>query len=311
MSSFMNNYYYGKAGKADFTEDQLPSNRFELFFTTLRLHLSGLVGMNLLYVLFAVPALWWTVKNLDVLLYVASQEETGNSVVGYITIYLLGMIPCVALIGVGLSGIAYILRNWSRDQHTFTMSDFKDSLKSNWKLGLLEGLWTGIAMFVAWYCYVFYGGYAATTSVFYIIPEVLVLALCTLFFMSGMLAYPMLVTYDLKFRHVVRNSVLLVLRRLPMALLVFLPSVAIPLVGLYYLWGTQYGMLILAMFYLLFGFAFTEFVYISFANSTFDKYLNPLIEGAPVNIGLREKDDDDDEEEADAPQENAGGKSKE
>ena len=297
MSSFMNNYYYGKAGKADFTEDQLPSNRFELFFTTLRLHISGLIGMNLLYLLFALPAVIWTVKNVDILLYIASEQQEPGSAIGYISIYLIGMIPCIGLIGVGLSGIAYILRNWSRDQHAFTLSDFKDSLKSNWKLGLMEGLLTGLSLFVAWYSYLFYGSYAANSSVFFVVPEVLVLTVVFLFNMSAMLAYPMLVTYDLKFRHVVRNSLLITLRRLPMSILVFAPSIAIPLVLLGLVWGTKYGLLAMVLIYMLFGFAFTEFIYISYANSCFDKYLNPLIEGAPVNLGLREKDDEDDEEE--------------
>ena len=75
MSSFINNYYYGKAGKADFTEDDMPTNRFQLFFTTLRLHLSGLVGMNLLYVLFALPALAWTMINFSVMINTLESPE--------------------------------------------------------------------------------------------------------------------------------------------------------------------------------------------------------------------------------------------
>ncbi len=296
MSSFINNYYYGKAGKADFTEDDMPTNRFQLFFTTLRLHLSGLVGMNLLYVLFALPALAWTMINFSVMINTLESPE-ADATLSYMTVYVMGMIPCMALVGVGLSGIAYILRNWSRDQHTFTMSDLKDSIKTNWKLGLLEGLWTGVAMCAAWISYVFYGRMAAMRSVFFTIPQVLVLTICALFIMSTMLAYPMLVTYDLKFRHVVRNSILLTLKRLPLSLAVFVPSIAIPLAILLLFGGTQYGMLILFLLYLLFGFAFTEFVYVSYANACFDKYLNPMIEGAPVNMGMRAKTDDDDDEE--------------
>ena len=47
MSSFFNNFYYGKAGKADFTPDQLPKNRVELFFSTLRVRFGGLFGLSL------------------------------------------------------------------------------------------------------------------------------------------------------------------------------------------------------------------------------------------------------------------------
>ena len=36
MSGLFNSFYYGKAGKADFTPDQLPKNRVQLFFSMLR-----------------------------------------------------------------------------------------------------------------------------------------------------------------------------------------------------------------------------------------------------------------------------------
>ena len=45
MSGLMNSYFYGKAGQADFTPDQLPKNRLELFFTVLRGQLGKLVQL--------------------------------------------------------------------------------------------------------------------------------------------------------------------------------------------------------------------------------------------------------------------------
>ena len=48
MSGMMNNFYYGKAGQADFTPEQLPANRVQLFFSMFRIRFSGLIGMNLL-----------------------------------------------------------------------------------------------------------------------------------------------------------------------------------------------------------------------------------------------------------------------
>ena len=64
MSGMMNNFYYGKAGQADFTPEQLPANRVQLFFSMFRIRFSGLIGMNLLYLLFALPAILWTIFNL-------------------------------------------------------------------------------------------------------------------------------------------------------------------------------------------------------------------------------------------------------
>ena len=54
MSGIMNNYFYGKAGKADYTPENLPSNRVALFFEMLRLRLTSMIGMNLFCILTAV-----------------------------------------------------------------------------------------------------------------------------------------------------------------------------------------------------------------------------------------------------------------
>lgn len=36
LGKWMNNFYYGKSGKGDYTEDDLPANRWQLFWETLR-----------------------------------------------------------------------------------------------------------------------------------------------------------------------------------------------------------------------------------------------------------------------------------
>ena len=67
--------------------------------------------------------------------------------------------------------------------------------------------------------------------------------------------------------------------------------------------GNGIVLMIVSLYYLLFGFALSRLIYASFANGVFDKYLNPHIEGAQVGQGLRphtdenDADDEDDEEE--------------
>ena len=73
--NFFNRFYYGKAGQADYTPDRLPANRRALFFEMLRVRLGGLVGVNLLYLAFCLPALIWSFINLQVLVYALQTEE--------------------------------------------------------------------------------------------------------------------------------------------------------------------------------------------------------------------------------------------
>ena len=47
----MNNFYYGKSGKGDFKKEDLPKNRFQLFFEMLRIRFSALCRLNLMTIL--------------------------------------------------------------------------------------------------------------------------------------------------------------------------------------------------------------------------------------------------------------------
>ena len=53
----MNSYYYGKSGKGDYTPDDLPKNRWQLFLEMLRTRMSGLCRMNLMYFVAWLPAM--------------------------------------------------------------------------------------------------------------------------------------------------------------------------------------------------------------------------------------------------------------
>ena len=53
----MNSYFYGKSGKGDYTPDDLPKNRWQLFMEMLRTRMSGLCRMNLMYFVAWLPAM--------------------------------------------------------------------------------------------------------------------------------------------------------------------------------------------------------------------------------------------------------------
>ncbi len=297
MANLMHSYYYGKAGKADYTPDQLPANRVQLFFEMLRIRFSGLVGLNLLYVLFSLPAIVWTSINA-MMLSSSYNSETGQLVFnfvqdGYLMIYLLLMVPCLGIAGIGATGLMYVLRNWARDQHSFVMSDFKDAIKGNWKQGLVIGLLNGLSLLLAFVSYVYYGQMASQSSVLFYIPQVFVVLLIAIWWMSNMIIYTMMVTYNFNLRQLIRNSMIMVVARLPFSVLFLIGSLAIPVLCLV----APYGILIGALLYLVIGFSLTGFVYASYANSCFDKYLNPRIEDAPVGMGMRDPDAIREEEE--------------
>ncbi len=293
MSGFINNYYYGKAGKADFTPENLPDSRIKLFFEMLRVHFGGLCAVNLIYLIFCIPALYWTGLNFELLFQTSAESGLLSGTLGF---YLVGMVPCLAIAGIGAPGLMYVVRNWARDQHVFLMSDFKDALKGNWKNGLVVGLLNGLSLLVSYVGFLYYD-HMAQQAVWWMLPQVLVIMMLALWWMINMLIYTMMVTYDMKLGTLIRNSALIVLARLPWSVLFLVGTFVLPLLIAQYV---PYGFLVLIAIYLVVGYALTGLIYASYANSSFDRFLNPRIEGAPVNMGLRDKSlDEDDEDDED------------
>jgi len=294
MSGFINNYYYGKAGKADYTPENLPDTRVKLFFEMLRIHFSGLCAVNLFYLIFCIPALLWSLANLSVLM---AAEADISSVWGNLMMYLVGMVPCLTIAGAGAPGLMYVCRNWARDQHAFLVSDFKEQVKANWKQGLLIGLINGVSLLVS-YVGITYYSQMAQGGFLWVIPEALVVMMLALWWMINMLIFPMMVTYDMNLKTLIRNSALIAAARLPWSVLFLLGAFLVPAAIAVFV---PYGYLAMILIYLVVGFALTGFIYASYANSCFDRFLNPKIEGAPVNLGLRDKSlDEDDEDDGDA-----------
>ena len=315
----MNNYFYGKSGKGDYTKEDLPQTRTQLFWETLRTRFSGLVRLNLLYMLAWIPVMA-VVGYYVMLLYSAlggladlqAQLEAGtlaaadfaaqqaqyvDGVKAVLMQALLFLVPALAVTGPFTAGVCYVTRNWARDEHAFIWSDFWDALKANWKQALVLSTITGFTPLIVYVCWMFYGDMAQQNALF-MVPQVLTLTVGVVWMMCLMYAYPMLVTYRLRLRDLLRNSLLLAIGRLPatlgLRLLAVLPLAIAVLVSLYTPY-MQWALLAMFLLYLLYGFALSRFVSVSYVNAVFDKFINTKIEGAQVNRGLYTEVDDDDE----------------
>lgn len=313
----MNSYYYGKSGKGDYTPDDLPKNRWQLFMEMLRTRMSGLCRMNLMYFVAWLPAMiaiaLWVVSFGVALNNSFPVDEAGNIIeevaangvqsfwqtmndMNFMTLLIL--IPCIAITGPFTAGLSYVTRNWARDEHAFPWADYKDAIKANWKQGLLVSTITGCVPFLVYICWRFYGDMAVGNAV-WVIPQMLILMLGILWALAVTYMYPMMVTYQMNFRTIIRNSFILAVGRLPgsvgIRLLHCVPTVLFIVIFLLTL--QPWVLLLLFAYYLVFGFAFSRFITASFTNAVFDKYINSRIEGAQVNRGLSQENDDDDDDD--------------
>lgn len=308
-------FYYGKAGQRDYTEANMPKDRFSLFLLVLKDHLFDLAKVNFLQLIFWIPFIVWSYINLAALQGIGADEEMelaeiAQQLYGFITMWLIGLIPCIAITGPSSAGAAYVMRNWARDQHAFLWSDFKDAFKANWKHALGVSTITAFIPLIVYTAVTFYAQMTKEFALLFI-PLGIVLMLLILYTLMLPLLYPLMVGYELSFKNIYRNALLIASASLPIMILsrliTFIP-IALLFVGIFT--GNAILIMIMSLYYVFFGFAFSRLVYASFANGLFDKYLNPKIEGAPIGQGLRpadyedEDDIDDEDDEEEEPQEN-------
>ncbi len=304
FGKMMNSYYYGKSGKGDYRKEDLPKNRWQLFWEMLRIRFAGLMRLNLMYVLPFLPAILVTLFSAFALYAGAAQaEETGaltaDMAQGILFTWLLFLIPCITITGPFSAGVSYVTRNWARDEHAFVWADFKDAAKQNWKQALLVSFITSLMPLILYVCWMFYGQMAAQTPLF-VIPQVLAIMLVVVWFLAVIYMYPLMVTYKLKFRDLIRNALLLSIGRLPQSLglrlLSFVP-IAIAFAVVMFLGQLQWAVLGVLVYYVLIGYSLSRFIYASYTNAVFDKFINARIDGAQVNRGLSQEEDDEEEGE--------------
>ncbi|MDD4080935.1 MAG: YesL family protein [Eubacteriales bacterium] len=314
----LNSYYYGKSGKGDYRKTDLPQNRWQQFREMLRVRLAGLFRLNLITALAYVPTIYVLIITLSALLthlsvvaevaadqaaasaeYLAIFNNSAQEVYSILFTGCLLLIPAIAITGPVQAGMALVTRNWARDEHAFVWGDFLDAVKANWKQALGASLITGLIPLVVLVSYQFYGA-MAQNSAFFVVPQMLVVGLGLVWMLSLVYLYPMMVTYQMAFRTLLRNSLLLALGRLPhtagVRLLMLIPT-AIALIVSLMTPNWMYAVMALAGYYLLIGNALARFFYAAFSNAMFDRFINVRIPGAQVNRGLADREGMDEEEE--------------
>ncbi len=269
FKGFFNRMIYGRSDKPDLMPEDMAQNKFQLFFEILGVRFWDLVKLNLILLVFMIPLFIWTMMNLGVL----NQEGLELAVkMQYTYQYFIGLIPCLIILGPGLAGINYVVRKYASDEHAWVWSDFKDSVKANWKQALLYMLIFGVAILLGFMAWIFYNQMAAQNFLIYVMRGLFIFFF-VLFLMSSMYVFPMMVTYKLKLRYIIKNSIIFTISRLHFTIiftiLVLLPAVL--LIALYMVWA--YAIIGLLLFYGLFGFAFASYILNAYTHTTFEKYM--------------------------------------
>ncbi len=270
--------------RPDFTVNDLPKTRPQLFFAMLKSNILELLILNALYAVTNLPAIIWSGINLlSVLPLIQQNSGLTEELYQLLNTWALGMIPCLILQGPCKCGLKYVTRNYARDEHTSGWSDFWAAAKMNWKQGMLLGFINGIILLAVIFGVQFYQ-VAQTNAYLNTFLMWGLIAVAALWYMMNIFLWPLMITYELSFPEICKNALYFTIGRLPLTILFAILTVIPTSLAVIWPWALLY--------YAIIGFSITSMINVSYSTYIFDRYLNPQIEGAAINQGLAPREAD-------------------
>ncbi|MDD2456889.1 MAG: DUF624 domain-containing protein [Eubacteriales bacterium] len=201
-----------------------------------------------------------------------AEQSLEAAAVSQLTVFYL--ITAFALAGLQLvaagpfqAGFAFILRNYIRDEHVFTWSDFREHARDNWRQSLLASLISVAALIVLVINLTFYRTADFLPASARMAIQILLSAAGLVWLLMQIYVYPMIVTFKLTLGQIYRNSLLFVILRLPSNLLYLLIAAVLLLVvpGALLMNGSVAMILIAAVWYLVLALAVNQFIAMAIA----------------------------------------------
>lgn len=173
------------------------------FFEILWRKLSKLVQLNLT---FMIPFIVVIALMVGVFLLPIPHFLYATSFFGVLDLYILYAVTLpLILLSPFTCGLAYVTRNFAREEHAFVWSDFWDAVKNNWKPALLNGVIVYLAYVILSFSIFFYSTRVSDNWMF-MIPLAVCCILSILMLFAQYYIPVMIVTFDLKLRHIYRNA---------------------------------------------------------------------------------------------------------
>ncbi len=263
---------YGKSNKQDLTKQDIQSKtRMQLFFEIFGVKYMELIKLNLILIMYLLPAIVWTGMNFNVLF---SEEVVASGSAIYRLVYFAGLIPCLLIAAPAISGAAYVIRNFTQDRHAWLWSDFRERAKENRKQAILYMLVFTAFLFIGQLVLTAYS-VIGTGSMFLVFARALFIVTYIFVILSSMYVYPMMVTYELSLKDIIRNSLLLTIGKLigtiGIAIGAIVPAIIFLLLSM--LHGAF--LIVLGLYFVLIGIAFAMYVTITYTTAVFEEVLVP------------------------------------
>jgi uncharacterized membrane protein YesL len=233
MAGFFGLFDYSKPGPG-VPKDAPPKAPILLFFELLQRKFWNLVKLNLMFNLFNIPAL---ILGLYMMLTFFPDMEILNGsasdpnllaldvLLKFTSLAILLCIPMVT-VGPAQAGFTYVLRNYSREEHAFIWSDFKEHALKNFKQSLIVSAIDFVLTFIMLWSIKTYAALMAG-SILMTIGMVLTVLVFVIFVLMHIYIYPLMVTFNLSLKQLYKNALIFAVIKLPMNILIGLLCAAL------------------------------------------------------------------------------------
>lgn len=194
---------YNKEGKG-VEKSTGEKRRFFIFFEEYGRKFFGLLKVNFIYFLIVLPT-------------IAGVVLTGNDKLKAIGIILLAI--GLFTFGPATAALTYVIRNYVMQRHVWLISDFKEQFKKNYKQSLIIGIADILFPVILYNAFIYY---ASLGGIFTVVAGGLVVFAAAIFFIMNFYIYPMIVTFDLKLSHIIKNSLLFAIVKFPVNLFILI-----------------------------------------------------------------------------------------
>ncbi|MCX7710212.1 MAG: DUF624 domain-containing protein [Clostridia bacterium] len=221
MGGFLGLFDYSKPGPG-VPKDGPQKPRIVVFFEIYTRKFWNLVKLNLMFVLFNLPAIL-----VAAILAIASQLFFKNKVsedllLDFVFRFVFAAVAlCIPVLTVGpaQAGFTYILRNYAREEHAFIWGDFKEHALKNFKEGIIISLIDlAVTLVIVFDIYIYRS--LDKSSLLITAASVLLMISFVIYFMMHLYIYPMLVSFKLTIKQLYKNALIF-------SLIYFLPNLGI------------------------------------------------------------------------------------
>ncbi len=203
-----------------------------------------------------------------------SDIETVGALGLLLKVYIGASLLVLLGSGPASAGYAYILRCFTREEHAWIFSDFKDKFLENFKQGIFVSILDIIAFLLIVNGLTFYYPlYLQSGNIALLLACCFMILVSLILVFSHFYIYQLMVTFKQTIGQLYRNAVILALANLPQNVIFLLLSVAVTFISFYFL-STVFSLVV----FFIIGYSLLRFPIEYYAARVIEKKILPNIE---------------------------------